>query len=76
MTKHNKRITPMVAAKEIFLAFGEQTDCMDWKEMFEGACIDNPSPREIEHTMNLLQKVQSRVRKYLRAKSSNAQAEP
>lgn len=43
MTVNTKRILPLDVAKQIYIAFGEQTDCMGWDEMFANINVEDAS---------------------------------
>jgi len=66
MTQNGQRITPLQAAKQIYVAFGEQTTCMGSDEMFDHINVSDATKVEELRTMKLLHKVAARVRKVLR----------
>jgi hypothetical protein len=52
MTQNGQRLTPLRAAKEIYMAFGEQTSCMSFSEMFEHIDVIDATDAEQLQTTN------------------------
>lgn len=65
MTQNGKRITPLRAAKEIYVAFGEQAECMGSAETLDHISVDDATKSEQARVNRMVTKVAHRVRKVL-----------
>jgi hypothetical protein len=65
MTQNGQRITPLMAAKQIYVAFGEQAECMGSDETLDHIRVEDATKAEQARVNRMVSKVAHRVRKVL-----------